>query len=154
MKTIIGIVFFIPLFCFSQTKCDSVGIEQIINRQLKFADKWFDRSYVLSSSSTPHNIDRKEFKRDSIYINYPCTKDLNWNQFNLNSKYCSVESDTTTNKEYTLFISAPLFNEDYTECKFIINAHFSEWGGQGRLCFYEKRGKQWKFVRSTLIWVS
>jgi hypothetical protein len=154
MKTLIGIIIFIPLFCFSQSNCDTIGMEQIINIQLKYADKWFDRPFVLFNSSIPYNAERDEFKLDSVYTKYPCAKGLNWNQFDLNSKYCTIESDTTTNKEYSLFISTPVFNEDNTKCKFVINTHFSEWGGQGRLCFYEKRGKKWKFVRSTLIWVS
>lgn len=154
MKTVLIILFLTPLFCFSQTNCDTSGIEQIINKQLQFADKWFDRPFVLSNSTIPYNNERAEFKTDSIYFNYPCTKEMNWSQFDLKSKFCSIESDTTTSKEYSLFISAPVFNEDKTKCRFVINTHFSEWGGQGRFCFYEKRGKKWKFVKSTLIWVS
>ena len=150
----ISLIYSFPLWASGQIVCDTVEVEKIVNAQLKFADKWFDRPFILTNSSVPYNPNKSIYQTDSVYTIYPCDKNLNWNQFKLHSKYGTVESDTTTNKEYSLFISAPIFDEKKTKCRFITNTSYSEWGGQVRMNHYAKRGRKWKLVRSSLISVS
>jgi hypothetical protein len=155
MKTILSLLFiFLGLNLFPQSSCDTLAIEKIINRQMKIADKWFDRPFVLSKSSSPYDSTQIYYQLDSTYNKYCCGRNIEWNDFNLGSKYGKVESETSLYEEYSLFISTPIFNETMDKCRFVINTHFSEWGGQGRLCFYEKKNKKWKLAKSTLLWVS
>ena len=155
MKTILSLLLiFLGQNLFSQPTCDTLAIEKIINKQLKIADKWFDRPFVLSKSSTPYDTTRNYYQLDSIYNKYYCGKNVKWNDFNVSSKYGKVETDTSKREEYRLFISTPIFNETMDKCRFVINTHYSEWGGKAMLCFYEKKNKKWKLVKSTLLWVS
>lgn len=148
----IAIVFIgmFPIWALSQTKDDTVQIEKIVRLQMKIEDDYFDRPYVLSRSSTPYDTTKSYYQSDSVYNNYPLGKHLKWTQFDLYSKYGSVESDTTTYKEASLFISTPVFNANKTKCRIVVNTH-TEWSGDVSYYYYRKRLNRWKLVDRSLI---
>jgi len=150
------ILLFFPIVLTSsaQVNCDSIAIIKIVNAQLKVADKYFERSYVISSTSIPFDTAIAECKPDSIYALYTCGRFLNWDHFNLQSEYGRVETSSDSSAEYSLFIATPLFNNEMNLCRLYVSSHFSEFGGSGFYYYYEKKGQKWKFVKHKMIWVS
>jgi len=124
---------------------------KIINYELKIFDREFSRPYILSKTSVPYDTTKSYYKPDSIYNTYCCGYQVNWNDFNLQSKYGKVEDDSIKVKEYSVFVSTPIFNEKMTKCRFITSSHYSEWGGSANIKYYEKKRNRWKLVKHTLI---
>lgn len=139
--------------CYAQT-CDTLEIKQILKEQMRLFDKRFDRDFVLMSSSKPYNPKKSIYSFDSTYSNYPCDSVINWSEFNITSKYGVIQSDTTTDFEYSCFISTPVFNAKMTRCRVVTALSFSEWGGSSGYSFYKKRWGRWKLIRTRLISVS
>ena len=120
--------------------------------QLKIADKWFDRPYVVIRTSMPIDLAKSYIKSDTTYIKLCFGSQINWSDFSIGSKYGKVETETD-NREYSLDISNPVFNEDLTKCKVIVSSHFTEFACYGRLYDFVKRGKKWKVARSNLLFI-
>ena len=137
----------------AQINCDSIAIAEIVNRQLKIADNYFGRPFVLKKSSMPFDTASTRFKPDSTYI-YTCHRYLRWDDFNVQSKYGTVQSDTIGYLEYSLYISSPMFNKEINKCRLVVVTHFSEFCSSTRYFFYKKAGKKWKFVKQTLLSIS
>ena len=146
-----GLLFLFISSSFSQITCDTSSIIKIINYELKIFDRSFSRPYILSETSVPYDTTKSYFKSDSIFNTYFCGHKLNWNDFNLKSKYGKVENDSIKDNEYSLFISTPIFNNKMTKCRFITNTHYNEWGGSAFIKYYEKKRNRWKLVKQTLI---
>ncbi|MGB1040011.1 MAG: hypothetical protein ACPGVD_04000 [Flavobacteriales bacterium] len=146
-----GILLFSFNFAFSQIKSDTVVIKEILETQLKTVDRTFKSSFILGKTSMPYDTTKSIYKVDSIYYRVPFGKYLEWNQFKPISKFVELESDSSKKWGDRLFISTPVFNEDMTKCRFVVNFHFGEWGGYTRLCYYEKRRRKWKLTKQTRI---
>lgn len=137
----------------SFSQCDTAAIEQIVNHQLKLADKSFKQHYVLKASPA-FNETHYHYKPDSIYHNYACNKDLSWSEFNLTSKFAIIEKDMIKTRGLGMIVSSPIFNQEMTKCKFVVIKMHGEWGGNGKIFYYKKKRKRWKLVSSKLLWVS
>ncbi|MFL5764970.1 MAG: hypothetical protein ACJ77K_13585 [Bacteroidia bacterium] len=140
------------LYCigvFAQSP-DTVLVTSIVNLQLRIADQSFKRTYVLDNSSMPFDTTKSYYNTGGEFTTFVCGKYVSWNKFRLHSKFSSVETDTTTYKEYSCFISTPVFNAKKTKCRLTMSTHYSEWGGYTGCYYYQKRGRKWKLVKHTV----
>jgi hypothetical protein len=107
-KTVLILLFVLPLTRLSAQTCDTATFAAILKQQVAMTDKFFDKQpYVLKKSTVP-------FNPSASFLQPTDT----WSRF------------------------------------YAGNTHFSEWGGSGRYFFYEKRGRKWKLVDSSLVWIS
>jgi len=147
-------ILIIDYSAYSQTSCDTSTISDIVNLQIKIADKAFKQKYVILKSSIQWDSLKDYYEKNSTYDLFLCGHIRNWNFFHINSKFGTVETDTTSVMEYSCFLGTPLFNENKTKCRIVMSIHTGEWGSSGWYYFYEKKGKKWKLVRQSLIWIS
>ena len=154
IKIILGLLLTFSQSVISQNSCDSITIGQIFKLQIKIADNIFKQQYLLHKTSKPFTEDQNHYKADASYSIFLCERYTDWNSFFTGSKYGMIASDTTKYSENTCFISTPLFNKAKTKCRIGMRIGFGEWGGNARYYYYVKKGKNWKYVRSTLISIS
>jgi hypothetical protein len=157
MKTPLLIALLLLLISFQRitAQSDSVTITRILNKQIASADKHFGKQpYVLNRSTVPFDTTRHEFLPNSEYTRFLCGKYMTWTNAQITSATCTVETDATQSKDYSCFISTPIFNSDKTACRVYMSCHYSEWGGGGYFYFYQKKHSKWKRVRTSLLWVS
>ena len=156
MKKIIVILIFINFQSTSYTQliCDSSLVENIINQQLKRIDKSFRRPYNIVKTNSPIEYANKYNLQILNYNLILCDQNLNWLNLNFKSKYGQVAIDSLQRLEYVCYISQPVFNQELNKCLILTITNYSEWGGSGRISFYGKKNKKWKFIESKMLWVN
>jgi hypothetical protein len=151
---IIWFILIIDYNAYSQAICDTSIISDIINLQIKIADRASKYKFAIKISSTEWDIREMDLP-EGPYNLFLCDRNMNWNFLLKNLKFGTIKTDTTSSLDYTCIIGTPLFNENKTKCRIVMATFAGEWGSSGRYYFYEKKGKKWKLLRrSSLIWIS